>query len=98
MRGNSILYLDINETCRSYRINDSISSYLGDHFEGRYMMDHISHSADHRYYSVVEVYVAKIVKRRDNRSFLSVMLFVSNIDFIDFLIFHHCDMWYTFIL
>ena len=46
MRGNSILYLDIDEVCRSYHINDSISSYLGDHFEGRFMMDHISHSAD----------------------------------------------------
>ena len=24
----------------------SVSSYLGDHFEGRFMMDHISHSAN----------------------------------------------------
>ena len=56
MRGNSLLYLDINEPCRNYHINDSIlllkkywfsvSSYLCDHFEGRLMLDHISYSAN----------------------------------------------------
>jgi hypothetical protein len=41
-----ILSITVITQLRSYRINDSISSYLGDHFEGRFMMDHISHSAD----------------------------------------------------
>ena len=38
----------------------------------------------HRYYSVIEAYVAKVVKRGDNINLFSVMLFVSNTDFIDF--------------
>ena len=38
----------------------------------------------HRYYSVVEAYVAKVVKKGDNINLFSVMLFVSNTGFIDF--------------